>query len=125
MHLSARLLAASMTVIGATAIVGANTANAQYVGPGATAAAKSVAEIVKNPVDDQLVVLQGKLIRKTGKDSYLFSDGSGEIRVEIDDKLFNGQKVSETTVVEISGEVDKKLVGALEIDVDKLDIVTH
>ena len=59
----------------------ASVAQAQYVGPSTTTNYKNVAEILKNPVDDTVVVLSGHLLRKVGKEKYIFSDGSAEIRV--------------------------------------------
>ncbi len=81
-------------------------AYAQYVGPGAKPKPTSVAEILKNPVDDQWVVLRGKLLRQLGDEKFLFSDDSGEIRVEINDDLFRKLRteISEHTVIEIRGE---------------------
>lgn len=95
-------------------------ANAQYVGPSDQKTPQSVAEILKNPVDDQKVILQGKIVRKVGKEKYLFSDGSAEIRVEIDDDVFPGQKIDQHTHVEIRGEVEKDFLESPEIDVDVL-----
>lgn len=72
------------------------------------------------------MVLRGKLLRQTGDEKFVFSDGSGEIRVEIDDDLFRklGSKVSEHTVVEIRGEVDKDPLRKPEIDVERIVTVT-
>ena len=48
----------------------AGSAQAQYVGPTAgPTAPSSVAAILKNPVDDQAVVLRGHLLRKVGRRS--------------------------------------------------------
>jgi len=99
-------------------------ATAQYVGPGATAMPGSVAEVLKDPVDDRKVLLRGKLLKKVSSDKYLFSDGTGEIRVEIDDDLFRGIKVSETSVVEIYGEIEKDFLSDPEIDVRRI-VVTN
>lgn len=99
-------------------------AQAYYAGPGSTPGAKTVADILKNPIDDEDVILQGKIVRKLRKDKYMFSDGTGEIRVEIDQKHFRGQRVTENTVVEIIGEVEKDFMETPEIDVDRVNIVS-
>ena len=52
---------------------------AQYLGPNAQKPISTVAEILKNPVDDQQVVLHGYLIKQVGVEKYLFADDSGEI----------------------------------------------
>jgi uncharacterized protein (TIGR00156 family) len=94
-----------------------------YVGPGADNRGSSVAAILKNPVDDQRVTLRGNIIRHIGGDKYMFSDGTGEIRVDIDDHLFPVQPIDESTVVEIIGEVDTDFMQFSEIDVKSLRIL--
>jgi uncharacterized protein (TIGR00156 family) len=93
---------------------------ADYRGPGAAPGEIRVADILKKPQDDRPVVLRGTLVRKLGREAYSFSDGTGEIRVEIDDDLFPVEPIDERTQVEISGEVDKDWMRAPEIDVDAL-----
>lgn len=97
-------------------------AHAQYSGPSAYGE-KSVAAILKNPVDDQEVQLQGYLLRKTGSDKYIFSDGTGEITAEIKDKRFPSQPVNEKTKVEIVGEVDTGFSRPPEIEVASLRVI--
>ncbi len=99
-------------------------AGAQYTGPGATAMPGSVAEVLKDPVDDRKVLLRGKLLKKVSSDKYLFSDDSGEIRVEIDDDLFRGIKVSDTSEIEIYGEIEKDFLRDPEIDVRRITVIT-
>ena len=95
---------------------------AQYVGPSNQKAAPSVADILKHPVDDQEVVLRGFLLKKVGNEKYIFSDGTGEIRVEIDAKDFPAQKIDDKTRVDIRGEVEKDLLEKPEIDVMAISI---
>lgn len=103
----------------------AGLVHAQYAGPSDTRPAQtaryaSVAEVLKKPVDDVRVSFQGTLTRKVGHEKYLFSDGTGEIRVEIDDKLFPQSKVDDKTRVTIEGEVEKDLLQSPEIDVKRI-----
>ncbi|MBF6617991.1 MAG: NirD/YgiW/YdeI family stress tolerance protein [Candidimonas sp.] len=97
-------------------------AHAQYTGP-STISEGSVAAILADPQDDQAVQLQGHLLRRTSHDQYIFSDGSGEIVAEIDDKRFPAQAVSEKTKVEIIGEVDTGLTRPPEIEVDSIRVI--
>lgn len=113
-----RNLLAMAVVAGAVAL----PAHAQYSGPAAYGE-KSVAAILKNPVDDQKVQLQGYLLRKTGSDKYIFSDGTGEITAEIKDKRFPAQPVNEKTKVEIVGEVDTGFSRPPEIEVESLRVI--
>src|SRR5690606_22600804 len=81
------------------------TAPSQYTGP-SEIGQTTVAEILKNPVDDQDVQLQGHILRQTSYKYYIFSDGTGEIVAEIKPRHFGGQSVDEKMEVEIIGEVD-------------------
>lgn len=107
----------------AIALLGLASASAfaQYTGPGATRPARTVAEILKNPVDDQQVQLSGQLLRQTARERFTFSDGTGEITVEIDEEDFPaGQPVSAGTRVHITGEVEKRWMREPRIDVERL-----
>lgn len=101
----------------------ASGASAQYVGPSSQAAPRSVAEILKNPVDDQAVVLRGFILRQVGNEKYIFSDGTAEIRVDIDAKHFPPEKIDDKVQVELRGEVEKDFMETPEIDVEVLLVV--
>jgi len=116
------VIAAATLALGAAAL-----AQAQYSGPSTarTDAAPryaSVADVIKQPVDDARLVLQGKLIRKVGKEKYLFSDGTGEIRVEIEEEDFPTVNVDANTRVMIEGEVEKEFLQSPEIDVKRITV---
>lgn len=106
-----------------------------YTGPGTNTAQSSgantaqgnnptttVAAILKRPWDDMRVVLIGNLVRKLKHETYMFSDGTGEIMVEIDDEDFPAQPVQADTRVEIMGKLDAERPEP-EIDVKWLRIV--
>lgn len=94
-----------------------------FVGPGAGNRANSVAAILKNPIDDQRVTLRGNITRHIGGDKYMFSDGTGEMRVDIDDHQFPPQPINEKTTVEIIGEVDTDFLQFSEVDVKSVRII--
>lgn len=113
-------------VCGAFVLAGATSdqAAAQYVGGQAVSAKTTVADVLKNGVDDQRVVLQGNVLRRLYGDKYIFSDGTGEIRVDIDTEEWPpGQQISESTRVEIIGKVDVDWGRVTEIDVKVLRVV--
>lgn len=122
MYSSARAL---ITTLGTIAALGLATgAVAQYVGPSGNPAYKSVGDVLKNPVDDMEVVLEGVLSKKIGKKKYMFTDGSAEIRVEIDSKhLPAGTLISEKTRVRLYGEIEKDFMESPEIDVKQVTVV--
>lgn len=96
---------------------------AQYTGPGAVPAHQTVAAVLADGRDDQPVVLRGTLVKQLSSDKYLFADKTGEIRVEIDPHLFASQPVSDATVVELRGEVEKEYLQSPEVDVDSLQVL--
>lgn len=110
------------TITGVILLATVATSHAEYIGPSAHKTIGSVAEVLKNPIDDQRVVLRGYLVKQVGKEKYIFSDGTGEIRVEIDAKDFRGLTVDDKTRVEIMGEVEKDFFESPEIDVDVINI---
>ncbi len=78
----------------------------------------SVAEVARLR-DDTLVSLQGNILRSLGDEKYTFRDSSGDILIEIDRHIWRGLSVSETDLVEISGEVEKER-RRVEIDVKNI-----
>lgn len=96
---------------------------AQYIGPSTTPTHKTVADILKDPIDDHPVVLDGHLVKKVGNEKYLFSDGSAEIRVEIDREHFPSTPITEKTKVRIRGELENDFLQSPEIDVDYLAVI--
>ena len=86
---------------------------------GPTTGITTVAEALKAK-DDSLVVLTGKIEKETGKEKYLFRDSTGATIVKIDNDDWHGQDVTPNDTVVIHGEVDKEILHAPEIDVDKI-----
>lgn len=101
----------------------AGSAQAAYVGPGAKPNMQTVAAILKKPVDEQHVRLQGNILKKIGHDQYTFSDGTGEIVAEIDDEDFPNEPVDADTKVRIVGEVDTGVNRPPEIEVDSVNVI--
>ena len=57
--------------------------------------------------DDYPVVLRGKIERFLGDEKYLFTDETGSIIVEIENRLWRGLSVDQNDTVEITGEIDR------------------
>ncbi|AZQ12544.1 NirD/YgiW/YdeI family stress tolerance protein [Shewanella khirikhana] len=94
---------------------------AAYQGPAANQV--SNAKAAANAPDDTQVLLTGRLTKSLGDEHYLFEDSSGEIKVEIDNALFRNLDVTDATVVELKGEVDKEWHGR-EVEIDSIRVVT-
>ncbi len=121
MDLKTRLTALTMALLMGGALV--PMAQAQYVGPSSQKMFTNVEQVTNNAKDDDPVALRGKLVRKVSNETYMFADETGEIQVEIDDKIFPKEPVDANTTVEIVGEMDKAIVGTSEVDVKAITIV--
>ena len=121
--ITAVLVASSAAFAPAFAQFQGSTSTGGFTGPGSTAPASSVADVLRSSVDDQIVTLRGNITRHLGGDKYMFSDGTGEIRVDIDRGELPSQPFNEKTTVEIVGEVDREFMNAIEIDVKAMRIV--
>lgn len=122
MHTIARTLVTTLGTVVAFAL--ATEVVAQYIGPSSTPSYKSVGDVLKNPVDNMEVVLEGTLSKKIGKKKYLFSDGVAEIRVEIDSRhLPASTLISDKTRVRLHGEAEKDFLESPEIDVKQVTVI--
>lgn len=111
-------------------LIAAGPATAQFTGPSDVAQTQNreyppitVQAIKADPKDDMKATLEGRILRKLADEEYLFSDDTGEIRVEIDDDDFPRQPVSETTRVRLEGEVDTHRTKEVDFDVDRVIVV--
>lgn len=97
-------------------------AHAQFEGPGATARNTTVAQATSSSRVGSYITLTGNIVESLREDYFTFKDATGSIRVEISPKDFRGQKVTPTTTVRITGEVERGFAGRY-IDVDQLEVV--
>lgn len=67
------------------------------------------------------VVVEGSLLRQVKGDTFIFSDGKGEIQVELDDDIIMSQPINETTKVRLFGEYEGG--NTPEIEVDRIQIL--
>jgi len=73
------------------------------------AAPVTTAQGVASAQNKQKVQLRGKIVSQQGRNQYMFSDSSGNVVVDIPNKLLNGQKLAAGTEVEIQGDVDTRI----------------
>lgn len=111
------------TAIAAALLLTASAASAQFSGPSSNprAQATTVAQVA-NARPGSYVTLTGHIVDHQREDYYTFRDSTGEIRVEIEDEDFRGQKVTPETQVRLTGEIDTGLRGRY-IDVDTVEIL--
>lgn len=74
--------------------------------------------------DDQYVKVQGRLVSHKGDEEYEFVDASGKMTVEIDNDYFpQGVKIDQNTLVELTGEFEKNLIGDSQLEVKQIKLV--
>ncbi|MDD9175315.1 NirD/YgiW/YdeI family stress tolerance protein [Aliivibrio finisterrensis] len=95
-------------------------AQLNYTGPVSTI---TVAELLKDTsmFTEKNAIVDGKIIRHIRKDKYLFSDGTTEIQIELDDDISLPSAINETTKVRLFGEYEGGKVP--EIEVDRMQIL--
>lgn len=108
---------------GSNAAAGSTSA-AGFQGPTSGVQATTV-EKAQQCSDDAPVVLTGNIIsREAGsKDKYMFRDATGEILVDIDNKVFAGRQVTPQNTVRLTGKVDKDMLKPVKVDVKVLEIL--
>ncbi|MCG7656942.1 YgiW/YdeI family stress tolerance OB fold protein [Wielerella bovis] len=84
-------------------------------------------QATQNMRDGYHVILEGYITGRAGhvdSKKFFFQDETGSLKVEIDDDVWRGQKVSPHTKVRIWGEVDRDSFNrAMEVEVDRLEII--
>ena len=101
------------------AMASVTTAQAQFTGE---TNVHTISEI-KKMSDDTKVIAEGYITRRVGDEEYTFTDDTGEIRIEIDDDLWQGREVDSETPIRIYGELDKKWFRSSEIEVDRFEFL--
>jgi uncharacterized protein (TIGR00156 family) len=87
------------------ALVVATPVAAQFTGPSVAGADMTVAQAVAARAGTY-VTLVGNIVAHQREDYFTFRDASGDIRVEIDDEVFQNRPVAPETNVRLMGEVD-------------------
>ncbi|MGS0674132.1 NirD/YgiW/YdeI family stress tolerance protein [Shewanella sp. 0m-4] len=98
-------------------------AMAAYNGPGPVSQIKTASDAA-TAKDDTPVELTGYLVQSLGDEKYLFRDDSGNVEVEIDNKLLRDIEVSSDSKVKLVGEVDDEWSG-IEIEIDSIRLISE
>ena len=94
---------------------------AQFTGPSVQGRETTVAA-AQDARLGQYVSVTGNVVSHLRGDYFMFSDTTGEMRVEIGGRVWQGREVGPDTLVRLMGEVDRG-VGGRYIWVKSLDIV--
>ncbi len=111
-------LCAAMAVFSAQALAGDHEHCALNGGFTGEVAVTSIRDAMALKDDDK-VVIDARILRQTGRKSYIIADESGQAEAKISRKDFCGQSVGPDDPVRIFGEIDREN-GKNVIDADYL-----
>ncbi|MFM2586802.1 YgiW/YdeI family stress tolerance OB fold protein [Vibrio sp. TBV020] len=92
----------------------------QYTGPVEVVTVASLLEDT-SMFTEKNVVVEGTLVRQLKGDTFIFSDGQGEIQVELDDDINMTQAIDHTTKLRLFGEYEGG--NTPEIEVDRVQVL--
>ncbi|MCA4022955.1 YgiW/YdeI family stress tolerance OB fold protein [Vibrio vulnificus] len=77
-----------------------------------------VSELLKDSTmfTEKDVVVEGTLVRQLNKDTYIFTDGSAKIQVELDDDIRFTQTINSNTRLRLFGEFEGGNTPEIEVD---------
>lgn len=115
------LTLATLLTISSTALADFQSTNQQggFSG-GAAPQSATVAQALKASRDDMPVQLTGKIVSQVDDEEYIFQDATGQIKVEIDRKVWKGVNVTPNDIITIYGKVDKETFKPNEVEVYRL-----
>lgn len=117
----------SALILAPTLVIAADTQHIKFIGDNQTQAGvqfQGPVEVVKvqalldssNPFMEKKVVVEGNLVRQLRKDTFMFSDGSNEIQVELDDDIHLNATLTPETKVRLFGEFENDRTPEIEVD---------
>jgi uncharacterized protein (TIGR00156 family) len=74
--------------------------------------------------DEQRVTLRGQIVKQETRTQYLFSDGTGNVLVDINDDLLKGNHLAAGTEVEIEGRIETRFLRSPKVEVRSLTILS-
>ncbi|RKF18700.1 NirD/YgiW/YdeI family stress tolerance protein [Alginatibacterium sediminis] len=125
---SSILVLTTLTSAGAFAAAGfssgqtAQSTQSSSVGFNGNLATPDTVKAASQARDDSYVTLTGNIIDQVGHELYTFSDGTGQIVVEIENEDWYGINVTPETKLTIQGEVDQGWT-TVKVDVDRIHVV--
>lgn len=117
----------SALILAPTLVIAADTQHIKFIGDNQTQAGvqfQGPVEVGKvqalldssNPFMEKKVVVEGNLVRQLRKDTFMFSDGSNEIQVELDDDIHLNATLTPETKVRLFGEFENGRTPEIEVD---------
>ena len=103
-----------------SALAGFNGSNTQGGFQQATPAAISVKQAL-SAADNSMITLVGNITQQIDDDEFWFTDGTGQIKIEIKKRVWNGLNVDSKDKVKIYGKLDNEVFEKVELDVLRIE----
>ena len=87
--------------------------------------AQTVLEVKNNAKNNDTVTVTGKLTQQTGKDKFIIKDATGEIKIEIEDYIWqqiNVIKPDFNTTYTLTAMVDKEVMEEIELEATRIEV---
>ena len=85
-----------------------------------TQSAISVKQALK-AADNSMITLEGNITQQIDDDEFWFTDGTGQIRVEIERQVWNGLNVGPNDKIRIFGKLDNEVFDRAELEVLRIE----
>ena len=85
-----------------------------------TQSAISVKQALK-ATDNSMITLEGNITQQIDDDEFWFTDGTGQIRVEIERQVWNGLNVGPNDKIRIFGKLDNEMFDRAELEVLRIE----
>ena len=103
-----------------SAFAGFNGGNTQGGFQQATPSAISVKQAL-SAADNSMITLVGNITQQIDDDEFWFTDGTGQIKVEIERHVWNGLNIGPNDKVRISGILDNEIFDRADIEVLRIE----
>lgn len=71
--------------------------------------------------DNSMITLEGNITQQIDDDEFWFTDGTGQIKVEIERHVWNGLNVGSNDKVRIFGKLDNEMFEKAELEVLRIE----
>ena len=113
-------LATILALATTSAFAGFNGNGSNQSGYQGTTKTMSVKRALSAP-DNSMVTLTGKIVQQIDDDEFWFTDGTGQIKVEIERHVWNGLNVGPNDKVRIFGKLDNEMFEQADLEVIRIE----
>lgn len=114
-------LATLFALATASAFADFNSNNTQAGGFQQTAPAAISVKQAMSATDNSMITLEGNITQQIDDDEFWFTDGTGQIKVEIERHVWNGLNVGPNDKVRIFGKLDNEMFEKAELEVLRIE----